>query len=165
MSNLLVTLWTVACRAPLSMGFSRQEYWSGLPCPPPGDLPNPRIEPNAPALTGRFFTVWWYVLKGDAAEEKDGMFGLRAHEECWQAGLCTPQKRRLAQSFMSARPQPAGLGACCFVASEHISCSPWEHLRKTDCFQGKTMRTVQEWSKQAACYLRFSCSYTFSWKN
>ena len=33
-----VTLWTVACQAPLSMGFSRQEYWSGLPCPPPGDL-------------------------------------------------------------------------------------------------------------------------------
>lgn len=66
---------------------------------------------------------------------------------------------------MSARPQPAGLGACCFVASEHILCSPWEHLRKTDCFQGKTMRTVQEWSKQAACYLRFSCSYTCSWKD
>lgn len=66
---------------------------------------------------------------------------------------------------MSARPQPAGLGACCFAASEHILCSPWEHLRKTDCFQGKTMRTVQEWSKQAACYLRFSCSYTCSWKD
>ena len=40
---LFVTLWTLACQAPLSMGFSRQEYWSGLPCPPPGHLPNPRI--------------------------------------------------------------------------------------------------------------------------
>ena len=39
-----VTLWTVACQAPLSMGFSRREYWSGLPCPPPGDLPDPGIE-------------------------------------------------------------------------------------------------------------------------
>ena len=46
----LVTSWTVACQAPLSMGFSRQEYWSGLPFPAPGDLPNPRIEPRSPAL-------------------------------------------------------------------------------------------------------------------
>ena len=42
--------WTVAHQAPLSMGFSRQEYWSGLPCPPPGDLPDPGIEPRSPAL-------------------------------------------------------------------------------------------------------------------
>ena len=40
-----VTPWTVARQAPLSMGFSRQEYWSGVPCPPPGDLPNPGIKP------------------------------------------------------------------------------------------------------------------------
>ena len=46
----LVTSWTVACQAPLSMGFSRQEYWSGLPFPAPGDLPNPRIEPRSPAF-------------------------------------------------------------------------------------------------------------------
>ena len=43
--QLFVTLWTVAHQAPLSMGFSRQEYWSRLPCPPPGDLPDPRIKP------------------------------------------------------------------------------------------------------------------------
>ena len=45
-----VTAWTVACQAPLSMGFSRQEYWSGLPFPSPGDLPNPGIELGSPAL-------------------------------------------------------------------------------------------------------------------
>ena len=44
------TLWTVACQAPLSRGFSRQEYWSGLPFPSPGDLPKPGIEPGSPAL-------------------------------------------------------------------------------------------------------------------
>ena len=44
------TPWIVACQAPLSMGFSRQEYWSGFPCPAPGDLPDPGIEPNSPAL-------------------------------------------------------------------------------------------------------------------
>ena len=42
---ILCAPWTVACQAPLSMEFSRQEYWSGLLCPPPGDLPDPRIEP------------------------------------------------------------------------------------------------------------------------
>ena len=53
---LFVTLWTVAFQAPLSMGFSRQEYWSGLLCPPPGDLPDPGMETMSP-LTGRFFTT------------------------------------------------------------------------------------------------------------
>ena len=48
--QLFVTPWTVAHQAPLSMGFSRQEHWSGLPCPPPGDLPDPGIEPESPAL-------------------------------------------------------------------------------------------------------------------
>ena len=46
----LVTPWTIACQAPLSMGFSRQEYWSGLPLPSPGDLPDPGIELRSPAL-------------------------------------------------------------------------------------------------------------------
>ena len=46
----LVTPWTVAHQDPLSMGFSRQEYWSRLPCPPLGDLPDPGIEPGSPTL-------------------------------------------------------------------------------------------------------------------
>ena len=53
-----VTSRTVARQAPLPMGFPRQEYWSGLPCPPPGDFPNPEIKPTSlvsPALAGRFF--------------------------------------------------------------------------------------------------------------
>ena len=55
--RLFATLWTVASQAPLSMGFSRQEYWSGLPYPPPGDIPDPGIEPVSHALAGRFFTT------------------------------------------------------------------------------------------------------------
>ena len=53
-------LWTIACQAPLSMGFSGQEYWNGLPFPSPGHLPNPGIEPASlmsPALAGGFFTT------------------------------------------------------------------------------------------------------------
>ena len=55
--QLFVTLWTVACQAPLSVGFSRQEYWSGLPFPPPGDIPDPGTKPTSPALAGGFFTT------------------------------------------------------------------------------------------------------------
>ena len=58
--RLFVTLWTVACQAPLSMGFSRPEYWNRLPFPSPGDLPDPGIEPashSSPALAGGFFTT------------------------------------------------------------------------------------------------------------
>ena len=73
--QLRVTLWTVNCQAPLSLGFSRQEYCSWLPCPPPGDLLNPMIEPwtlMSPALAGEFFTtsttwefcnVWYTCIK------------------------------------------------------------------------------------------------------
>ena len=48
--QLFVTLWTVTYKGPPSMGFSRQEYWSGLPFPSPGDLSDPRIEPGSPVL-------------------------------------------------------------------------------------------------------------------
>ena len=58
--RLFVTPWIVARQAPLSKGFSRQEYWSGLPFPPPSDLPDPGIKtmsPASPALAGGFFTT------------------------------------------------------------------------------------------------------------
>ena len=58
--RLFVTLWTIYHQAPLSMGFSRQEYWSELPCPPSGDLPDPGIKPAplmSPALAGGLFTT------------------------------------------------------------------------------------------------------------
>jgi len=60
-------LWTIAHQVPLSMGFSRQEYWSGLPCPPPGDLLDPGINPTSltsPAFVGGFLTTsdTWVAL-------------------------------------------------------------------------------------------------------
>ena len=58
--QLYVTLWAVTHQALLSMGFSKQEYWCGLPCPPPGDLLDPGTEPTSlmlPTLAGRFFTI------------------------------------------------------------------------------------------------------------
>ena len=67
--QLFGTPWTAARQTPLSMGFSRQEYWSGLPCPDPGDLPDPGIKPaspTSPTLAGGFFTsraTWEAPLK------------------------------------------------------------------------------------------------------
>ena len=65
--QLFATLWMVARQAPLSMGFSRQEFWSRLPCPTPGDLPDSGIEPaslTSPELTGEFFptSVTWTLI-------------------------------------------------------------------------------------------------------
>ena len=73
--QLFETLWTVARQAPPSMGFSRQEYWSGLRFPSPGDLPNPQIKPRSPTLqadslpsepSGTMGTVTSYYLISDA---------------------------------------------------------------------------------------------------
>ena len=61
----MATLWAGACQAPLSMGFSRHGYWSGLSFPSPGDLPKPGIKPTSlksPALAGGFFTTWALLI-------------------------------------------------------------------------------------------------------
>ena len=88
-----VTLWTVAHQAPLCMGFSKQEYWSGLPFPPPGDLPNPGIKPvsvMSPALIGGFFTPCaicsYNVLNAilDILEDIDGSDTDPVHVNPWE---------------------------------------------------------------------------------
>ena len=74
--QLFATPWTIACQAPLSMGFSRQEYWSGLSFPSPGDHPDPGIEPASlasPALASRFF-----------ATAPPGKPSVRIHELIWR---------------------------------------------------------------------------------
>ena len=81
---LFVTPWTVAHQAPLSMGFSRQEYWSGLPCFPLGDFPNPGIESvslMSPPLAGGFFThcATWEAQAEDYLQIKN----LRVREVKW----------------------------------------------------------------------------------
>ena len=80
--QLFVTLQTVACQAPLSIGFSRQGYWSGLPCSPPGDLSDPGIELTvltSPAVAGRFFTT-------SATWEAPGVRWLSGKEPSCNAG-------------------------------------------------------------------------------
>ena len=82
---LFATLWTIAWQPLLSMGFSRQDYSSGLPCPPPGDLPNPGMKPvslMSPALAGGFFTTsttWKLkcpIIREEAKLQSDAIFSI-----------------------------------------------------------------------------------------
>ena len=94
---LFATLWTVAHQAPLSMGFSRQEYWSGLPFPPPGDLPDPKIKPTSlasPALAGGFFAT---VPPGKPGRRSDCTSKFFHLFYLGLNGLYTPRKSRWFQ--------------------------------------------------------------------
>ena len=76
--QLFVTSWTKALQAPLSMGFFRQKYWSGLPCPPPGDFPDPGIKPTS-ALACEFFTTssTWQAHIADTQSQFSLVFFLK----------------------------------------------------------------------------------------
>ena len=81
MSDSFVTPWTVGHQAPFSMGFPRQEYWSGLPFPSPGALANPGIQPTPPTLASRFFTT-------GAPEKPRPQFTHLQKEESYRDVLC-----------------------------------------------------------------------------
>ena len=104
---LCATLWTEACQAPLSMGFSRKEHWSVLPCPPPGDLPDPGIDPMSlmsPASAGGFFIAEapGKPLDNQTYSERTGWRG--AVLRCSRSHICgvSEGQRRLPAS--TARP-------------------------------------------------------------
>ena len=123
---LCATLWTVAHQAPLSVGFCRQDFWSELPCPPPGDLSNPEIKPTSlasPALAGGFFTTSsiWEEPKLNIMEFENGLcvsqqetesnsrgswdFNEGEMQEVW-VGLKSPTRH-----VEVLRPRPQG-GSC-----------------------------------------------------
>ena len=114
---LYVSLWTAAFQAPLSMGFSRQEYWSGLPCPPPGDPPSSGTEsasPRLPALTG----------------------GLFATSTIWGARLCCPPSFPLSQFLQQyftvtcdlTQPCDRGQRGSTLSCSDEASVLSWHHV-------------------------------------
>ena len=101
---LFATPWIVARQAPLSMGFSRQEHWSGLPFHSPGDLPNPGIKPKSsasPALTDRFFTT--------ESPGKPGRSHLHQNQDCvWNPIGCQgPERISRQPGGLSAGPTPS----------------------------------------------------------
>ena len=94
-----VTSWTVVCQAPLSMRFSRQGYWSGLPFPSPGDLPNPGIEPGSPSLQADLS----YNLNSKFVPDQMGMSLGKLRElvmdrEAWRAAIHGVAKSRTGLS-------------------------------------------------------------------
>ena len=108
--RLFATLWIIAHQAPLSMWFSRQEYWSGLPCPPPGDLPNPGIEPTplrSPALAGRFIATedamvgCYHQLNGHEFEQTLGDTEGQGSLPC-----CRPWGPRVWLDLVTEQQQP-----------------------------------------------------------
>ena len=94
---LCLTLWnlrTVAHQTPLSMGFSRREYWSELPCPPPGDLPDPGIESVSPGLQADSFHLLssihreWAELSLSCPKRENKMIGYQYRKEWWNVSIC-----------------------------------------------------------------------------
>ena len=104
--QLCVTLWTTACQAPLSMGFSRQEYWSGLPCPPPGDLPDPGIEPASVCLL--HWQVFFFFFKSLTPPRKP--FLKMPHHKLWESGA------KLLSTSVPPRERPLRM-------ADHTMCS------------------------------------------
>ena len=103
--QLFVTPWTVAFHVPLSMGFSRQEYCSGLPCPPPGDLPDPGIKPLSlvsPALAGGVFTTCatWEVLFWEVHLGQKRVINQRGSKPCHSATLKLPAALEASSSSL-----------------------------------------------------------------
>ena len=150
-SRLTVTPWTAARQAPLSMGFSRQEYWSGLPCPPPGDLPHPAIEPRSPARTGGFFTT--EPLGNPRRDLDEGESSKK--EQC----NCSGQRKQPLQRPFGGQEQ---------VSFKNLQKGSWRQGREQTFFSKvthmKTGRTsilskyVQLWSLN---YLPFFFFFTF----
>ena len=100
--QLFVTPWTVTCQTPLFTGFFKQDYWSGLPFPPPGDFPNSGIKPMSPILAGRFLTnciawealtyIWLYINISACIYVYTPASWITAL--LWQRGLCNSMKLR-----------------------------------------------------------------------
>ena len=117
--RLLATPWTVVFQTPLSLEFSRQQSWSGLPFPPPGDLPKPRIKPVSPVLASRFFTAgttwdaWKWALLGILSRCSSPGHFLRAGVFYSSVGLLNtkrPEGRNWPQEAAFRNAPPGYLG-------------------------------------------------------
>ena len=115
--RLFVTLWTAGLQAPLSMGFSRQKYWSGLPSPPAG-IPHPEIEPEhptSPALAAGFFTtsaIWEGPSEGYNSKKKcDSIYVINLERSREKFKLATPTDSRNSTSVDIRPSRDTGQGA------------------------------------------------------
>ena len=128
--RLFATPWTVAHQAPPSMGFSRQEYWSGLPFPSPGDLPDPGIEARSPAL------------QADALTSEPPGMPLHIHVSTWKKSICNLHLRS---------------NAFCHLKAPHIS-KKWQTegiLFSEFRLYGETISKLLEFSRITTCMSTF----------
>ena len=98
--QLCATLWTVARQAPLSVGFSRQQYWSGLPCPAPRDLLDPGVKPGSPmspTLAGGLFTT---STTWEALTENRYLIQIRRRKRVWKGRMMMYSSRNKERAFM-----------------------------------------------------------------
>ena len=125
----LVTLWTVASQDPLSMGFSRQEYWSGLPFPPPRNLPNPGIKPRSPALQADSLLTELQGKPHHAKCQTGSQAGIKIagrnsnnHGYADDTTLMAKRKEELKNLFMSVKEESekAGLKLIKKLRSQHL---------------------------------------------
>ena len=129
--------WTIARQAPLSMGFSRQECWSGLPFPSPGDCLSPGIEPMSPALAGGFFTTELLSFQGlpGGASGKEPSCQCRRHKilrfNLWVRKI--PARR-------AQQPSPAFLSGESHGQRSLVGSSPWG-LKESDTTEQLSMHT------------------------
>ena len=121
MSNSFVTLWTVAHQASLSVGFPRQEHWTGLPFPSLGDLPDSGIEPMSPPLAGRFFTT-------EPPEKPTFYYIQLIIIKCKEYNTKEWVKNYGGQKIMWAKSARMGAGGCFLmkeITSELRTCRTW----------------------------------------
>ena len=118
--QLFATPWTIAHQAPLSMGFSRQEYWSGLLCPPPGDLLDPEIKPESPASLA--LQADFLLLRHQGNPNPHLILGEKQKEQCILKVGGTVRSEEEYASQPSASLSPLGAPLLC----------SWPHVRGQD---------------------------------
>ena len=118
---LLATPWTVAHQAALSMEFFRQEYWSGLPSLPPGDLPDPGIRPPSPnvvsyvsCITGRFFFTTWAIRKS--------LLGIGLGQSAYGIFKCSPERKHTNPEWAPVTHQHISKGERSWVGGPSMQC-------------------------------------------
>ena len=152
-----MTLWTVARQAPLPMGFSREEYWSGLPCLPPGDLPDPGIEPaSLMSPAGEFFTTAPpQIILLHRLGSMDGPALI-----LWSESLAISQMETFLGEgqlgwLVAQEPRPALLspwGAWLSSNRIHLT-NPFQLLQSLVCFKEATLGLILELKDFSLCFL------------
>ena len=141
--RLFATLWTVAYQAPPSMGFSRQEYWSGLPVPSPGDLPNPGIEPGSPTFQADALTS---EPPGTPLNHPSGL--LTCHKST--SPLLPSSSYVISQGYLHLLEcfgTPPASGKCHCFGDTQTLCPSLYHLPKSKC-KGKLQKQGQKKSRR-----------------